>query len=82
MEKQQEKLYAYVSQAPTRMLTVKLWTKFHPWPTEKGLRRLIFNSAINGFDKVIIRIGRRVLIDEKAFFEWVKEHAKYIRGEK
>jgi hypothetical protein len=30
----------------------------------------VFYAATNGFDKVIRRIGRRVLIDEAAFFEW------------
>ena len=54
----------------TRLFTVNDWSKTHAWPPKGGLRWLIFNARHNGFDKVIRRIGRRVLIDERAFFEW------------
>ncbi|EHL24404.1 hypothetical protein KYG_03084 [Acidovorax sp. NO-1] len=47
------------------------WNLRHPWPPIGGLRHLIFHAASNGFDKVIRRVGRRVLIDEAAFFAWV-----------
>lgn len=47
------------------------WDKHHPWPPIGGLRHLIFNAETNGFNRVIRRIGRRVLIDEAAFFIWV-----------
>ena len=49
------------------------WNKHHNWPPIGGLRHLIFNAEKNGFNKVIRRIGRRVLIDEQAFFAWVDE---------
>lgn len=58
--------------APTRLIPVPKWKEDHAWPPDGGLRHLIFNSSSNGFDKVIRRVGRRVLIDEAAFFEWVK----------
>lgn len=32
-----------------------------------------FYADQNGFDKVIRRAGRRVLIDEQAFFQWLDE---------
>jgi hypothetical protein len=35
------------------------------------MRHLIFFAKSNGFDAVIRRVGRRVLIDEAAFFAWV-----------
>jgi len=35
------------------------------------LRHLIFHAKTNDFQKVIKRIGRRILIDEAAFFDWV-----------
>ena len=47
------------------------WNQRHAWPPIGGLRHLIFHAASNGFDKVIRRVGRRVLIDEAAFFAWV-----------
>lgn len=54
----------------TRLIPVPDWNKHHPWPSQAGLRHLIFYSESNGFDDVIRRIGRRVLIDERAFFTW------------
>jgi hypothetical protein len=38
-----------------------------------GLRYLVFNSRQNGFEKCLRRVGRRILIDEQAFFAWVDE---------
>src|SRR6187200_1139951 len=57
--------------SPTRLLTVKQWTETHAWPPPGGMRHLIFFAKANGFDAVIRRVGRRVLIDERAFFDWV-----------
>ena len=56
----------------TRLIQASHWNKYHDWPPIGGLRHLIFNEKINGFDKVIKRVGRRCLIDEKKFFELVK----------
>jgi hypothetical protein len=58
---------------PIRLLTVQQWTKQHPWPPLGGLRHLIFSAKSNGFHAVIRRVGRRVLIDEAAFFAWVAQ---------
>jgi len=55
----------------TRYIPVPNWEKHHEWPRLGGLRNLIFNRHKNGFDKVVVKVGRRVLIDEAAFFEWV-----------
>jgi len=51
------------------------WNKFHTWPPLGGLRHLIFHEHKNGFSKCVCRVGRRVLIDEQAFFEWVAEQS-------
>jgi hypothetical protein len=60
----------------TKLIPVNEWVKHHPWPPIGGLRHLIFNEETNGFNKVVRRIGSRVLIDEAAFFEWVNEVTK------
>lgn len=57
----------------TRLIPVTKWNDYHDWPAIGGLRHLIFNENQNGFSKVIRRIGSRVLLDEKSFFEWVNE---------
>ena len=54
-----------------RVIPVTEWNKYHSWPPQGGLRHLIFNANTNGFNAVVKRAGRRVLIDEQAFFEWL-----------
>ena len=56
-----------------RLIPVTQWPQYHTWPSVSGLRWLVFNSADNGFDVCIRRVGRRVLIDEKSFFNWVDQ---------
>ncbi|HBD7468634.1 TPA: hypothetical protein ACUTUG_000732 [Legionella pneumophila] len=60
----------------TRYIPVPNWEKHHEWPRIGGLRNLIFNKDKNGFDKVVKKVGKRVLIDEAAFFEWVANQGK------
>ena len=55
----------------TRYIPVTDWPKHHTWPPIGGLRHLIFHAKSNGFDTVVKRVGRRVLIDEAAFHRWV-----------
>ena len=55
-----------------RLIPANDWAKHHEWPPLGGLRHLIFYAEQNGFSAVIRRVGRRVLIDETAFFAWVE----------
>lgn len=66
----------------TRYIRIKDWSKYHPWPSPRGLRRLIWEKNQNGFDKVMVKVGKIVLIDERAFFEWMEDQKKKNRGEK
>jgi len=52
---------------PTRFIPVPNWNQYHAWPPQGGLRHLIFHADKNGFDRVIRRVGRRILINETAF---------------
>lgn len=56
----------------TRLIPVPNWPEYHSWPSAAGLRSLIFNREKNGFNKVVKKVGKRVLIDEQAFFRWVE----------
>lgn len=62
----------------TRYIPVPNWNNHHDWPRNGGLRNLIFNRKTNGFDQfnVITKVGRRILINEAAFFEWVANQGK------
>jgi hypothetical protein len=55
---------------PRRLIPVTQWNDHHAWPPQGGLRHLIFHAKDNGFDACVRRVGRRVLIDEAAFFAW------------
>lgn len=57
-----------------RVIPLTDWSKYHPWPPLGGLRHLAFHAKQNGFDRVIRRVGRRILIDEDAFFDWVQSN--------
>ena len=59
-----------------QLIPASKWNERHPWPPIGGLRHLIFNAKGNGFDAVIRRVGRRVLIDEGAFFAWVNSQGR------
>ncbi len=60
----------------TRFIPVPDWNNYHGWPPIGGLRNLIFHRSTNGLDdfKVIKKVGKRVLIDEKAFFSWLDQN--------
>ncbi len=60
------------TQCFSRLIPINKWKDEHPWPPEGGLRHLVFHAETNGFKNVIRRIGRRVLIDEAAFFDWAR----------
>jgi hypothetical protein len=52
-------------------LTVKQMAAKHPAFSEASLRYHIFNETKNGIDKAIKRVGRKILIDENLFFDWL-----------
>lgn len=57
--------------APTRLIPIPKWPDYYPWPSQSALRDMVFHAKRNGFDSVVRRVGRRVLIDEQAFLRWV-----------
>lgn len=69
------------SQVPTH-LTVKQFADKHPAYTVGGLRFHIFHAHENGLDEAeaILRLGRKVLIDEARFFTWVESQNRHQRA--
>ncbi|MDP8268839.1 MAG: hypothetical protein P9L97_08945 [Candidatus Tenebribacter davisii] len=59
-------------------ITLQEYDERHTWPTIHGLRHLIRNIETNGLGEtdIIARVGRRILIDEKGFMEWVGKRRK------
>ena len=56
-----------------RLIPVTQWNDYHAWPPQGGLRHIRFNSETNGFGRAFKKVGSRVLVDERAFFECVEE---------
>lgn len=64
-----------------QLRTVKQFAEAHPAFSQGSLRWLIFNANSrphnhgqvdgNGMEQALVRVGRRVLIDETKFFEWI-----------
>jgi hypothetical protein len=56
--------------------TVKQFCNKYPAFTEGGLRDRIFYADSNGLKEIgaILRNGRRVLIDDEKFFQWLREN--------
>ena len=78
---------------PRDLFTVSQFAERRPAWSEPALRDLILNSADrqnsrgeripgNGLAEAgaIVRVGRRVLIDEQAFFQWIAEQQKRSSG--
>ena len=60
--------------------TLKIFSNKYPSFPEASLRYLIFNADSNGLNQsgAIIRIGRKILIDENAFFDWIKSSSECL----
>jgi hypothetical protein len=58
------------------MLTVAQLATRHPAFSQASLRHWIFHSENNGLaaSGALIRLGRKILLDEAAFIRWVKSH--------
>jgi hypothetical protein len=68
------------ARAARRLIPASKWHQHHPWPTQAALRDLILKAGRNGLASAIRRVGRRVLIDEAAFFAWVESQNGGGRG--
>lgn len=43
-----------------------------PALTKNSLKKMMFRSRTNGLEAHLVRLGRRVLIDERGFGEWLR----------
>lgn len=60
---------------PARLYSsVSQFSEKHPAFTVGSLRALIFNASTNGLTQslAIVRVGRKVLINEDKFFGWLE----------
>ncbi len=53
-------------------LSVTQLSKRHPAFSPSAIRHLIFSARTNGFQSVIVRVGRKLILEESAFENWVR----------
>jgi hypothetical protein len=65
---------SHATQETQTKFTVKQYAAKEPAFTESSLRAFIFNADKNGLTKhkAIIRVGRKVLVDDLKFQEWIE----------
>jgi len=51
-----------------------------PGLTMGGLRMLLFHSRTNGLEGCVVRLGRKLLIDEVAFVKWLSTYRERPSG--
>jgi hypothetical protein len=59
-----------------KYLTVPQLAERHPAFSASAIRHLIFDAKRNGFDSVISRVGKKLVLEESAFENWVIEQQK------
>jgi hypothetical protein len=57
-------------QMPT-LLTVQQFCEKHKAFTPGGMRWLLFHRMTNGLEQAVVRVGRRLLLNEAEFFRWL-----------
>jgi hypothetical protein len=70
-------LRASIMQTENRLIPLSEWNRFHEWPPQGGLRHLRHHCKRNGFAGAFVKCGRRVLIQEKTFFDCVAKRKAF-----
>ena len=65
-----------------QLLTVKQLVQKYPCFTTGGMRYYIFYAKTNGLEAsgAILRLGRKLLIDEEKFIGWIESQNAHCRG--
>lgn len=54
--------------------TVKQLAEKTPYLSESAIRWMLFNRRTNGLDKAVTKLGKKVLVDDEKFNQWVESH--------
>ena len=57
-------------------LTMKQWLEKYQGIPKGGIRHLIFTNKDNFNNRVVKKLGRKILLDEEAFLDFINEHSK------
>lgn len=79
----QELVFPELTSSLPNLLSVRQFSEKHPAFPQGSLRNLIFLAESrktskgeikgNGLNVALVRIGRKLLIDEAKFFQWIEE---------
>ena len=58
---------------PKKFVSLKQISEIHPAFSMPSLRWIIFNEKFNGASVFIKRVGKKIVIDLKAFENWVSQ---------
>lgn len=61
-----------------KYLTVRQVVENQLYPSEAGLRWLLFRRAENGLSAAVHRCGRRLLISERRFISWMEQQREEV----
>lgn len=61
-----------------KLIPLVKWNEYYPDPSVKALRMLVFRKDENGFGDVIVKRGKRILIDADKYFEWNKRRQNKV----
>jgi hypothetical protein len=64
----------YCYGAAKRLATLQQVADEHPGLTVPTLRAWVNKAHLNGVDKCVVRIGRRLFIELNEFARWIDEH--------
>ena len=63
-------------QNQSQFLSVAQLAQKYPAFTTASLRWMLFHRATNGLDAAVVQLGRKILLDEQKFVEWLRAHQK------
>ena len=61
------------------LIPLSKWNEYFAFPTVKAIRQYVFYKDINGFDKVIRRVGKRIYIKVSEFQKWIENNNTKIK---
>jgi hypothetical protein len=75
MNKSEDAVAALQPPRVRRLIPIPKFNDYHPDPTPAAIRWMIFTNK-DGFNRCVVRRGRRVLIDELEYFNWLDEQSE------
>lgn len=70
-------LHRVANYCADKLIPLAKWNEIHQWPTMGALRNIVYNKHYNGATAFVVKLGRRVYIDQEKFFEWARGNPSF-----